>query len=83
MINNEITYIANDASCQAAIEDLNRGMDTLQWLGQYLDLYINITYAPENSPRVADCNYLGNHYRYIHEFAILYMQKHVEFEDPF
>lgn len=79
----EISYIANDARCLSAIEDLAAGMETLKWLGQYLELYINVTYDPENSPRVADCNYLDKQYKYIQEFTFVYRQKHLEVEDPF
>ena len=80
---NEITYLANDARCQAAIEDLDSGMDTLKWLGENLELYKEVTYAPEGRPRIAACNYQGTHYSFISQFAVLYMKKHHEIEDPF
>ena len=30
----EVSYIANDARCLSAIEDLAAGMETLNWLGK-------------------------------------------------
>ena len=72
---NEITYLANDARCQASIEDLDSGMDTLKWLGENLELYKEVTYAPEGRPRIAACTYQGTHYSFISQFAVLYMKK--------
>lgn len=83
MTSNEITYVLNDARCQSAIEEIEGGMDTLKWLGEYLELYKNVTYAPEGMPRIAACNYQGKHYSFISQFAVLYMKKHHEIEDPF
>lgn len=83
MASNEITYIANDATCQAAIEEIEDGVDTLKWLGEYLELYKNVTYASEGMPRIAACYYEGKHYSFISQFAVLYMKKHHEIEDPF
>lgn len=83
MHNNEITYIVNDAVCKSAIEDLENGMDILLWLGEYLDLYWNVTYGPSNHPRIADCNYEGREFEYISEFASLYIKTHHEHKDPF
>jgi hypothetical protein len=79
----EVSYIANDARCLSAIEDLGAGMDTLNWLGQYLELYMSVTYGPKDHPRIANCNYLGKHYDAILEFATLYIKTHHEYEDPF
>jgi hypothetical protein len=79
----EVSYIANDARCLSAIEDLEEGMDTLHWLGQYLELYMSVTYGPKDHPRIANCNYQGKHYSFISQFAVLYMKKHREIEDPF
>jgi hypothetical protein len=79
----EFTYIANDARCLSAIEDLNAGMDILEWLGKYLDLYINVTYGPADHPRIADCNYEAKYYEGIFEFVILYTRTHHQHEDPF
>ncbi|MBM3456178.1 MAG: hypothetical protein FJX80_13725 [Bacteroidetes bacterium] len=79
----EITYILNDARCQAAIDEIEGGMDTLKWLGEYLELYKNVTYAPEGMARIAACNFHGKHFYFISQFAILYMKKHHEVEDPF
>jgi len=53
----EVSYIANDARCLSAIEDLVAGMKTLNWLGQYLELYMSVTYEPKDHPRIANCNY--------------------------
>lgn len=78
-----ITYLANDTRCMAAIKDINDGMDTLKWLGVNLDLYVNVTYAPDDHSRVADCNYNGAFFRNIAEFAEMYLKKHHEVEDPF
>ena len=83
MFSNVITYVANDARCQYAIEDLNSGMGTLTWKEQYRELYFNITYEPEGFPIVVDCNYSEKHYQYIQEFANLFIFKFNEHEDPF
>lgn len=83
MLASEITYIVNDERCLAAMADIESGMDTLMWLGQNLDLYMNVTYAPEGYPRIADCNYSGKVYDNILKFASLYMEKHNDIEDPF
>lgn len=83
MPSDEITYVLNDARCQAANEDLGTKMDTLKWLGENLELYMNVTYAPEGMPRIADCNYQGKQYSFISQFADLYKKKHHEIEDPF
>jgi len=79
----EVSYIANDARCLSAIEDLEEGMDTLKWLGQYLELYMNVTYGPEDHPRIANCNFEGKEYSAILNFATLYIKTHHEHEDPF
>jgi hypothetical protein len=79
----EVSYIANDASCLSAIEDLEAGMDTLNWLGQYLELYMSVTYGPKDHPRIANSNYQGKHYDAILEFTTLYIKMHHEYEDPF
>ena len=78
-----ISYIANDERCLSAIADLEGGMDTLAWLGQYLELYLNVTYGPEGYPRVADCNYEGRKFDSIAAFAFLYIKTHHEHKDPF
>ena len=83
MFPSEITYVLNDARCQAAIEEIESGMDTLKWLGEHLGLYRDVTYAPEGKPRIAACNYQRKHYSFISQFAVLYMKKHHEIEDPF
>lgn len=83
MLPNEITYVVNDARCQAAIEEIESGMDTLKWLEEHLELYKDVTYGPEGKPRIAAFNYQGKHYSFISRFAILYMKKHHEIEDPF
>ena len=83
MLSSEITYIVNDERCHAAMADIESGMDTLKWVGQNLDLYMNVTYAPEGYPRIPDCNYSGKVYDNILQFASLYMEKHNEIEDPF
>lgn len=78
-----ITYIANDARCLLAIEELEGGMDTLTWLGEYFDLYFNVTYGPADLPRATNCNYNGVVYLGIERFARLYIQTHHEHKDPF
>jgi hypothetical protein len=77
------SYIANDARCLSAIEDLEGGMDTLKWLGEHLELYMNVAYSPEGLPRIANCNYEGKKYQGILKFATLYIKTHHEHEDPF
>ena len=77
------SYIANDARCLSAIEDLEGCMDTLKWLGANLELYMNVAYGPESLPRIANCNYEGKEYNGILEFATLYIKTHHEHEDPF
>jgi len=77
------SYIANDARCLSAIEDLEGGMDTLKWLGANLELYMNVAYGPKDHPRVANCNYEGKEYNGILDFATLYIKTHHEHEDPF
>jgi hypothetical protein len=57
----EVSYIANDARCLSAIEDLEGGMDTLNWLGQFLELYKSVTYEPKDHPRIVN---------YCHFFAL-------------
>jgi hypothetical protein len=78
-----INYIANDARCQIAIEELKAGMDTLKWLGEYLVLYETVTYGPSDLPRIIDCNYQGVVYKGIRQFARLYIQTHLGHKDPF
>lgn len=80
---NVFTYIANDAECFAAIKDLENGMDDFEWLRQNLDLYMNVTFGPNDRPRIADCNYEGREFEYISEFASLYIKTHHEHKDPF
>jgi hypothetical protein len=79
----EVSYIANDARCLSAIEDLDAGMDTSNWLGLYLELYMSVTYGPKDHPRIANCNYQGKPYDAILEFVTLYIKMHHEYEDPF
>ena len=78
-----ITYIVNDARCLIAIEELKAGMDTLTWLGEYLDLYENVTTQPEDLPRIINCNHDGEVYTGIRHFANLYIRTHQEHKDPF
>lgn len=63
------SYIANDARCLSAIEDLEDGMDTLKWLGEHLKLYMNVTNCPKGLPRIVNCNYEGTKYEGILKFA--------------
>jgi hypothetical protein len=44
----EVSDIANDARCLSAIEGLAAGMDTLNWLGQYLELYMSVIYGQKD-----------------------------------
>lgn len=71
----EITYVLNDARCQSAIEEIESGMDTLKWLGENLELYNNVIYAPDGMPRIAACNFQGKHYYFISQFAIIVHDK--------
>lgn len=80
---NEFSYIVNDAICLCAIEELEGGMDTLQWLGEHLELYMNVTYSPAGRPRIANCNFEGRYYNGISAFAALYIKTHHEHDDPF
>jgi len=68
MPDDKITYIVNDTRCTAAIEDLENAMGPLTWLGQNLDLYLNISYKGEGLPRIANSNYMGIHYEGISNF---------------
>jgi hypothetical protein len=78
------TYIANDAICLSAVEDLERNrIDAITWLGEYLELFINVTYQPKGRARVADCYYGGQHYDGISKFADLYVRLHDEHQDLF
>ena len=77
------SYIANDARCLSAIEDLKDGMNAFKWLGEHLELYMNVTYGPEGHPRIANCNYQGKEYEGILDFATLYIRTHHENMDPF
>ena len=83
MSEDKITYIVNDTRCTAAIEDLENGMGPLTWLGQNLDLYLNISYKGEDLPRIANCNYMGTHYEGISKFFSLYEKTQRELEAPF
>lgn len=83
MSNDKITYVVNDTRCTAAIEDLGKGMGPLTWLGENLDLYLNISYKREDLPRIANCNYMGTHYEGISKFFSLYEKTQRELEAPF
>jgi hypothetical protein len=78
-----LNYIANDAKCLAAIEELEAGVDTLKWLGDYLHLYESVTYGPKDLPKLTDCNYQGVVYEGIQRFASLYLDTHHTHKDPF
>ncbi len=69
----DFTYKANDARYLSVIEDLNSGMDILEWLCKYLNLYMNVTYGPEDLPRIADCNYNGKMFEGILEFVTIFI----------
>lgn len=79
----EFSYIVNDARCLSAMEDLKNGMDTLKWLGEYLNLYMTVTYGPEGYPKIANSSFEGKKYEGILDFVILYNRTHHEYEDPF
>lgn len=83
MFHTIITYIINDTRCSAAIEDLENGMNSLKWLGQNLDLYLNISYKAEGLPRIANANYMGTHYEGISKFFSLYEKTQSELDAPF
>lgn len=78
-----INYITKDAECFWAINELEQGRDKLDWLGAYMNLYMSITYGPENSPRIADCHYESRYFESIAHFADLYIKTHHEYPDPF
>jgi len=75
MVNDEITYIANDARCLCAIEQLESGMAKNEWLNENAALYYNVSYGPDGFPRIADCDNLGKHYESILNFTRLYSRK--------
>lgn len=83
MLEDKINYIVNDTRCTAAIEDLENGMGPLTWLGQNLDLYLNISYKGEGLPRIANSNYMDTHYEGISKFFSLYEKTQRELEAPF
>jgi len=83
MPEDKINYIVNDTRCTAAIEDLKNGMGPLTWLGQNLDLYLNISYKDEGLPRIANSNYMDTHYEGISNFFSLYEKTQRELEAPF
>jgi hypothetical protein len=58
-------------------------MGPLTWLGQNLDLYLNISYKGEGLPRIANSNYMGIHYEGISNFFSLYEKTQRELEAPF
>ncbi len=58
-------------------------MDTLKWLGENQELYMNVTYGPENHFRIADAHYQGRKFNSIAAFASLYIKTHHEHKDPF
>ncbi len=66
----KLSYLINDTRCLAAIEDLENGMNSLKWLGQNLDLYLNISVKADGLPRIANCNYMGKHYDGISNFSL-------------
>jgi len=78
-----INYIINDTLCTSSIEDLENGMGPLTWLGQNLDLYLNISYKGEGLPRIANSNYMGTHYEGISNFFSVYEKTQRELEAPF
>jgi hypothetical protein len=82
-MNDEFTYIANDALCLSAIEELKAGMEITHWLNKYSRLLLNVSYGMNGLPRIADCNFEGNHYAGISDFVDLYFKTQGEKEDPF
>lgn len=82
-MNDEFTYIANDALCLSAIDELKSGMEVTPWLNKYFRLLLNVSYEMDGLPRIADCNFEGNHYQGISDFVHLYFKTQGEEEDPF
>lgn len=39
----EFSYIANEAICHSAIEEISNGINITDWLEKYQDLYENVT----------------------------------------
>jgi hypothetical protein len=83
LIEDEFSYIANDARCLCAIKDLEGRMDTINWLGEDIELYMNVTFGPKDHPRIANCNYEGRKYEGILKFATLYIKSHHDHKDSF
>jgi hypothetical protein len=82
-MNDQFTYIENDALCRSAIEELEGGMEVTPWLNKYFRLLLNVSYGMDGMPIIADCNFEGNHYRGISYFVHLYFKTQREEEDPF
>ncbi len=78
-----ITNIVNYARCQAAIKEIESGMNTVKWLGEYLELFKDITYVPAGMPRITACNFQGRYYIFISQFEIFYMMKYNDIDSVF
>jgi hypothetical protein len=72
-----------NSKCKSVIEDLENCINSLKWLGQNLDLYLNISYKAEGLPRIANVNYMGTHYEGISKFFSLYEKTQSELDAPF
>jgi hypothetical protein len=79
----KLSYLINDTRCLAAIEDIENGMNSLKWLGQNLDLYLNISVKADGLPRIVNANYMGTHYEGISKFFSLYEKTQSELDAPF
>ena len=83
MIEEKISYIINDARCELALSEFGNYYPVDNWVWKYMNLYSAITIHPEGLPPIAQCNYQGEHFKFISEFHTLFIKSMDEIDDPF
>jgi len=78
-----LSYIVNDARCSVAIQEFNSKNSIDEWVCANMFLFKDISIKVDGLPIIANCNYQGNHYRYILDFHELFRKSLEEIDDPF
>ena len=83
MLEERVSYIVNDARCQAALKEFSSFDPVDRWVWKHIKLYAAITVHPEGLAPIALCNYQGEHFKHISEFHALFKKSMDEIDDPF
>ena len=77
-LNNTKSYDIVDRFCEESLELEAGDVDRDYWLMDNEDLFTTVSIAPEGLPSIANANFNGCKYKYIHDFHSKYVQRKFE-----